>query len=229
MPPVFGPLSPSPTRLKSCAGQQRHHRVAVDQAEQRHLRTVEVGLQQHRVPAVEQGAWRAPWPRRGRWLTTTPLPGGQAVVLDHVGRGEAGQRGVEVGRVVDGLGAGGGHAGRGHHVLGEALGALDPGRGRARAEAGDSGGAHGVGDPGDQRHLGPDDDEIGPPAGGPAAAVAAASRTSSPSCSATAGGAGVARRAGQRGDRGVLRQGEDEGVLTGTGADDEDAHGSLRS
>ena len=38
-------------------------------------------------------------------------------------------------------------------------------------------------------------------------------------------GAGVAGSAGQRGDGGVLRQGEDEGVLTGTGADDQDAHG----
>ena len=39
------------------------------------------------------------------------------------------------------------------------------------------------------------------------------------------GGARVAGGAGQRGDGGVLRQGEDDGVLTSTGADDQDAHG----
>ena len=100
------------------------------------------------------------------------LAGGQAVVLDDVGRGEPGQRGVEVGRVVDGHGGGGGHAGGGHDVLGEALGALDPGGRRARPEAGDPGGPHRVGDPGDQRHLGPDHHQVGPPACGQRATAA---------------------------------------------------------
>ena len=38
-------------------------------------------------------------------------------------------------------------------------------------------------------------------------------------------GAGVAGGARQRRDPGVLRQGQDDGVLTGTGTDDQDAHG----
>ena len=40
------------------------------------------------------------------------------------------------------------------------------------------------------------------------------------------GGARVAGGAGQRGDGGDLRQSEDDSVLTSTGADDQDAHGS---
>ena len=67
-------VSPSPTRLKSCAGSSGTTVVAVDQAEQRHLRPVEVGLEQHRVAAVEQACRRARGRRRGPSVTTTPLP-----------------------------------------------------------------------------------------------------------------------------------------------------------
>ena len=57
------------------------------------------------------------------------------------------------------------------------------------------------------------------------AATACGSRDVEPVLLGDRGGARVAGDAGQRGDGGVLRQGEDDGVLTGTGADDQDAHG----
>ena len=94
-----------------------------------------------------------------------------------------------------------------------------------RPEADDPGGPHGVGDPGDQRHLGPDHDEVGLPAPSPRPATACGSTQVEPVLLGDRGGAGVAGGAGQRGDGGVLRQGEDMSVLTSTGADDQDAHG----
>ena len=115
------------------------------------------------------------------------------------------------------------HAGRGHDVLGERLAALELGGGGGRAEAGDAGGPDGVGHPGDQRRLGADHDQVGlqlrrqrghrGAVGGIDAALLG-----------DRGRAGVAGRADQRGDRGIGGQRQAEGVLAGTGTDDEDAH-----
>ena len=83
--------------------------------------------------------------------------------------------------------------------------------------------AHGVGDARHQRDLGPDHDEVGRPAlgqrrdgrrVGDVDAVLLGDR----------GRARVARRARQRGDAGVLRERENDRVLTSTGTDHEDAH-----
>jgi hypothetical protein len=152
------------------------------------------------------------------------LAGGQAVVLDDVRRREPGEVSVEVGRVVDGHRGGGGDAGGGHDLLGEGLGPLDPGRGRAGAEAGEPGGAHRVGDPRHERDLRPDHDQVGPPGPrtvGDGVGVAQVQ----PVPLGDGGGTGVAGSAGQRRDRGVLGEGEDDGVLPSTGADDQNAHG----
>ena len=139
------------------------------------------------------------------------------------GAREPGQRGVEVGRVVDDHSARRAHTRRGHDVLGERLGALDARGRRARAEAGDARRPHGVGDPGHQRDLGPDHDEVRRPAFGQRGdgggvddvdAVLLGDRRR----------ARVARRARQRGDAGVLRERENDRVLTSTGTDHEDAH-----
>ena len=91
-------------------------------------------------------------------------------------------------------------------------------------EAGDARGAHGVGGAGDQRHLGPDDDQIGAPAEGQLGDRGRL-RDVDPALLGERAGAGVARRAAQRGHFGILRQGEDDGVFTSSGADDQDAHG----
>jgi hypothetical protein len=76
------------------------------------------------------------------------LPGREAVDLDDARR--SGDRQL----------LRGGHSCRGHHVLGERLRALDPSRGCARAEDSDAGVAELVGYAGDERRLGPDDDEV---------------------------------------------------------------------
>jgi phosphoribosylamine--glycine ligase len=208
--------------LEVLRGQQRHHGRAVDEAEQRHLRPVEVGLQEHRVAAVEERAGvRAGGVQvRGHHHA---LARGEPVVLDHVGRREAGQRGVEAGGVVDDLRRRRADARRRHHVLGERLGALDARGGGAGAEAGDARAADGVGDARHQRDLGADHDEVGRPALGQCRdgtrvgdvdAVLLGDR----------GRARVARRARQRGDTGVLRERENDRMLTSTGTDHEDAH-----
>ena len=223
MPPVLGPRSPSPTRLKSCAGSSgttvgpSTRQNSDTSGPSRYVSSSTGCPSSSRPMACARAASRSVGDDHA-------LAGGQAVVLDDVGRGEAGELGVEVGRVVDGHRCGGGHAGRGHDVLGEGLRALDPGGGRARPEAGDPGGPHGVGDPGDQRHLGPDHDEVGLPALRPVGDGLRVAQVE-PVLLGDGRGTGVAGSAGQRGDGGVLRQGEDEGVLTGTGADDQDAHG----
>jgi hypothetical protein len=128
-----------------------------------------------------------------------------------------------VGRVVDRHRRGGGHPGGGHDVLREGLGAFDARSSGARAETRDAGGPYGVGDPRDERHLGTDDDEVGPPR---PRATRDGLRVAhvQPVLLGDGGDTGVAGDAGQRRHIGVLRQGEDDGVLSGTGADDQDAH-----
>jgi hypothetical protein len=120
-------------------------------------------------------------------------------------------------------GRGGRHAGLCHDVLREALAALDLGRGAGRPEAGDAGRPDRVGGAGHQRHLRADDDEVGGDLlrerghrGGVGHVEGARL--------GERGGPGVARRAHQRGDSRIAAQRQQQGVLAGTGSDDEDLH-----
>ena len=83
MPPVLGPPSPSSRRLKSCAGTSGTHRRPVGDGEQRHLGAVEVLLDQDRAPGVEH---RAPVGDGGVAVggDEHALARGQPVVLDDV-------------------------------------------------------------------------------------------------------------------------------------------------
>ena len=56
MPPVFGPVSPSPIRLKSCAGRHRDGALAVAQREQRQLLALEELLDQHARAGLAEAA-----------------------------------------------------------------------------------------------------------------------------------------------------------------------------
>ena len=102
--------------LEVLGGQHRHHRLAVDDAQQRDFGAVQERLQQHRVTGVEQaGGVRARGVPVGGHHHA--LAGGQTVVLDHPPpgrrrRSEAVQRGVEVCGVVDDLAGRGAHARR---------------------------------------------------------------------------------------------------------------------
>ena len=213
--------------LEVLRGQQRHHGLAVDDAEQRHLGTVQERLEQHRMPGVEQaGGVRPGGVAVGGHHHA--LARGQAVVLDHprrvaARRAEAVERGVEVGGVVDDLAGRGAHARGGHHVLGERLRALDAGGVLRRPEAGDPRAPHGVGDAEHQRHLGPDDHQVGADAlgelgdgvaGGDVDVVLVGDDR----------GAGVAGRDGQLLDLGVSAQRQQQRMFTGTGSDHQDAH-----
>ena len=228
IPPVFGPGVAVADPLEVLCGQQRNHRLAVDHAEQRHLRAVEERLEQHRVPRVEQGR---------RVHAGGVAVGGhhhalarrEAVVLDDPGpvarrRAESVEGGVEMSGVVDDLTGRGAHARGGHHVLGERLRALDAGGLPGRAEAGDPGCADGVGDAEDQRHLGPDHDQVGAEplgqfddglAGGDVDVVLVGDGR----------GAGVAGGDCQPVHLGVSPQRQQQRMFTGSGSDDEDVHG----
>ena len=210
--------------------QQRHDRLAVDDAQHRHLGPVEEGLEQHRVTGVEQsGGVRS---RRGTvGRHDYALTGGQPVVLDHprlvlgVLGAEPIQRRVQMRWVVDDLAAGGPNADCRHHVFGERLRALDSGGGRRRAEARDPRGAHGVRDTEHQRHLGSDDHQVGGRvggelrdgfAGGDVGGVLLGDRR----------GAGVAGGRDQAVDFGIAPQRRQQRMFTGTGADHQNAHSS---
>ena len=182
MPPVFGPVSPSPMRLKSCAGSSGTTvapSVTQNSDTSGPSRNSSIddplaggGVRQRRVavgghdarPCRRRG--RRPSRRTaGRTRPARPRPR-PAVVHTRAARGR--------------------HAGRGHHVLGEGLAALEL-RGRGgRPEAGDARGADRVGDAGDERRLGPDHDEVGADVAGERRDRGAGRSASTPRCSATA-------------------------------------------
>ena len=110
-------------------------------------------------------------------------------------------------------------------MLGEGLAALELRGLRRRAEAGDPGVPDGVGGAGDQRHLGPDDDEVRRQATA-SAAIASGSATSTGERLGDGAGAGVAGGAGERAHRGVGGERHAQGVLPGTGTDHDHAHGA---
>ena len=208
--------------LEVLRGQQRHHRLAVDQAEQADLGPVEEALQQHGVAFVEQGR-RVPTGNVTVVGDHDALAGGDPVVLDHPVRAEPVHGGVEPGRGVDDLAVRRPDPHRGHHVLGEGLGTLDSGRLRRRPEARDAGGPHRVGHPENQRHLGADNDEVSLDGAGQRDDGGRVHRVHGV-VGGHPHGPGVARRAVQRRHPGVAPQREQQGVLTSTGTDHEDAH-----
>ena len=90
MPPVFGPVSPSPTRLWSCARAEREHVLAVDQREQARLLALQALLDHDRAAGRAEGA--AERLRRARAsasstvaATVTPLPAASPSALITIG------------------------------------------------------------------------------------------------------------------------------------------------
>ncbi len=98
MPPVLGPVSPSPTRLWSCAGAIGTIGATVDEREQRALRAGEELLDEHRRARVAEAAVEALVDRSLRGAEVHrdghALAGRQAVGLDDDGRAELVDRGV---------------------------------------------------------------------------------------------------------------------------------------
>ena len=164
MPPVLGPVSPSPTRLKSCAGSSGT--------------TVSPSTTQNSDTSgpSRNDSSSTGWPASSRPAACAraaiavgrhhhALARGQTVVLDHPGRVAGGgpnrssAASRRAGLSTISLVAVRTPAG-GHHVLGERLRPLDAGGVLRRPEARDAGGAHGVGDAEHQRHLGADHHQV---------------------------------------------------------------------
>ena len=228
MPPVFGPVSPSPTLLKSWAATSG---TTVSPSTTQNSDTSGPSRNDSSSTGCPASRRLAACARRGVPVGRHhhALTGGEAVVLDHPRRiaasgSEPIQRSVEAGGVVDDLAPGGRDACRGHHILGERLRPLDAGRIPRRPEAGDPGSSDGVGHANHQGHLGADHNEIRPDllgqrhdlvAGGDVDLVLVGDRR----------GTGVAGRDRQAIHLGVSAQREQQRMFAGTGSDHEDAHG----
>ena len=150
MPPVFGPSSPSPSRLKSCAAPRLRTRAPSQSAKSETSGPSSSSSITRSPPNWRERAERRRRPRLRSWQTKTPLPGREPVGLDHARRPS--RRGSD---------AAVGTPAASQDVLREALRPFDPRRGRARAEDGDPASPQDVGDAGDERRLRPDHDEIG--------------------------------------------------------------------
>ena len=227
MPPVLGPESPSPTRLKSWAGSigttvspSTMHSSETSGPSRNDSNSTGCPASS-RLAACARAASRSA-------VTTTPLPAARPSSLTtHAGSPRAGsepvQRGVEVCGVVDDLAGCGAHARGRHDVLGEGFRTLDAGGFLRRAEACDARGPHRVGHAEHQRHFRPDHHQVGTdPLGelrdgvtrGDVDVVLVGDDR----------GAGVARRDGELLDLRVFSQRQQQCMFTGTGSDHEDAH-----
>ena len=164
MPPVLGPVSPSPTRLWSCAVASGQRVRAVDQGEEARLLAVQELLDDDlgaggAERAGEAGVDGRLGLRRGLG-DDHALAGRQAVGLDDDGqllRRQVGLGGARVGEAAVG---GGGDRELAAQVLGEALRAFELGGRLGGAEDLDPGGREVVGEAGHQRRLGADHDEV---------------------------------------------------------------------
>ena len=139
MPPVFGPASPSPTRLKSWAGAGRTASVAVAHREHRQLRPGHALLDHDRAAGVAERGARQLGPHVGLGLasdsvTSTPLPAARPSVFTTYGPGERRRKSTAGVGVVERAVAGGGHAGLDEHLLHPRLRALEAGAVGAGAE-----------------------------------------------------------------------------------------------
>ena len=194
---MFGPVSPSPIRLKSRAGASGSARLAVAQREHRQLVAVEELLDDHGL--VAEAALDQHRLERGAGLALVrgdhdALARGQAVGLDH-GRiaGDRGHPGLDS-RVTTACAAVGTPAAS-HDLLRVRLRALQArgGRERARSSATPAA-AQRVGEPGDERRLRADHDSSTPAAAAARRAPSVARRATS-SAPASRRMPGVAGRA----------------------------------
>ncbi len=163
MPPVFGPRSPSASRLWSRDSGQRQRLAAVAQRDQAGLAAVEPLLDHDPGARRVQHAGDR---RLGLGQVVADrhaLPGRQPVVLDddpcavRVERPGEGHRRIGI---LERCASRHADAGRGRDLVAERLAALDPRGGGGRAEDRDPRGDERIGHAGRQRRLRPDDDQL---------------------------------------------------------------------
>ena len=222
MPPVLGPLSPSPTRLKSWAGSSGTAVVPSHRTSSEHSSPVEPLLNHDAPPGLAEGGTRELGrPRRARAsarvrATSTPLPAASPSVLTTHGPGQAAQIGQGLVDLagVEGGEAGRRHAGLGQHLLHEGLGAFErapsaPGPMTARPSA-------------RRRSARPSTSG----ASGPMT-TRSASISSTGAASVASIGAGHARVARRHHHLGRAGQHMGQRVLAAPAADDADPHGTV--
>ena len=145
--------------LEVLRGAQGHDRDAIGDGEERDLRAVEVLLDDNRRPRIKTGA-RVVECCSAILGDHDALAGGQAVVFHDVRRSELVEACLDFGDRATHGGSRGRHVRGCHDLLGEGLAPLQACRLCTRPEAGDPTGTHGIGDAGDQRRLRADDDEV---------------------------------------------------------------------
>ncbi len=151
MPPVLGPVSPSPTRLwsravpRNTASVPSHSANRLTSSPSRHSSITTGPAAIRRSIAASASA--------SVCATTTPLPAARPSALTTIGGAAAAGELARLGGVGEALPARGGDAGGLGHLLGEGLAAFQPGRGGGRAAAGDARRRHRVRQAGDQRRL----------------------------------------------------------------------------
>ena len=225
MPPVFGPVSPSPTRLWSCAGSSGSDRRAVGDA-----RTATTSGPSRKSSTTTRAPGRRQRRRARRSRPSLEVLGDQNALArsQPVGlhdvrrlRGAPGRATACVG-VCAGVRAAVGTPAAAMTSLAKDLEPSICARLGDGPNTGDARGADRIRDARDQRGLGTDDDEV------EARASAATAAGSSGSTSSRLGDAGRCPRCPGRTTSAVTAGSRDrarhEGVLTGTGADDEDLH-----
>ena len=166
MPPVLGPVSPSPTRLKSWAGARATARTPSQIAITDSSGPVRPSSITTRRPAGPNAApdslaAASAMAASRSSVTSTPLPAARPSVLTTHGPGSDRRNSTAGPTSSKTPYAGGRHAGLGQQVLHPGLGALQPGPVRARPEHQRPGGSQPVGQPIHQRLLGADHVQVG--------------------------------------------------------------------
>ena len=166
MPPVLGPASPSPTRLKSWAGARATARWPSQTARTESSGPVSPSSMTRVRPASpkaspERYSVTASRASASRSVTSTPLPAASPSVLTTYRPSRVSRKAKRRVGLGEGAVAGGGHAGVDEHLLHPRLGALEAGTVGTGAEHQPAGGPQLVGQAVDQRRLRADDEEVG--------------------------------------------------------------------
>ena len=225
MPPVFGPASPSPTRLKSCAGISGTT-SSPSQMQNSDTSGPERNSSTTTAPSgLARQAWACSSASARSSVTTTPLPAASPSSLTTCGAPRASSASSTSATVVQTWASPVGTSAADMTSLAKALLPSSRAASRRRAEARDAGVTHRVGHARHQRRLRPDDDEVDPHRDRQRDDPG---RVAHPTGQRLAAGhgldAGVARCGDHGVDRRVERDGTDEGVLAGPGPDDEYLH-----
>ena len=202
-------------------GGERQHAVAVAEQEEGDLLPVQEFFDQHAAVLKPVDGMVD----RGRTVhgDEHALAGGEAVGLHHVGRPELVECGRGFGERPGAFGASGGHARGIHDAFGEGFAAFEGGCGPVRTEYRDAPGAQRIGDPGDERRLRPHHDELDAVEVRVVRDLLGVGRVER-NHRHIPGDAGIAWRRHDVVARLLAEQRGDDGVLAGTGTEDQNLH-----